>query len=167
MHTPGRKFNRKVNNAKDRKLFGMYLDRMDYKPSDKAVEELRVLSDKIPEPVTDDLQYSYYEKRIAKLNRERFRVLTGYGQCRGMLVAHDGDIVLCCCREMAELIAFHNGYHSEGAIHIPVKHGTASHYDNSYYLITDAGEETFKECPFCFAPLQEKIDYTEDSTTGE
>ena len=97
----GRKFSKKVNNAKDRKLFGMYLDRMDYKPSDKAVEELRVLSDRIPEPVTDDLQYSYYEKRIAKLNRERFRVLTGYGQFRGMLVAHDGDIVLCCCREMA------------------------------------------------------------------
>lgn len=144
----------------------MYLKRMDYDPSDKKVEELRVLSDKIPEPVTDDLQYTYYEDRIAKLKRERFRILTGYGQCRGRLIAHNGDIVVCCCREMAELVAFRNAYHSEDRIHVPVSHSIASRYDNSFYLVTDS-EEVLSECPFCCAPLQEKIDYTDDRKKGE
>ena len=162
-----RKFVKKVSNAKDRKLFKMYLDKMDYKPSDKTVEELRILSDRIPEPVTDDLQYAYYEHRMERLKKERFRILTGYGQCRGMLVTHNGDIVLCCCRDMARLIADTNAYGRKGAIVVPARHGAASHYNDGYYLITEDEDETLNECPFCFSSVQEKIDYTEDSETGE
>ncbi len=161
------KFSKKVDKAKNRKLLKMYLEKMDYKPSGKTVEELRVLSDRIPEPVTDDLQYAYYEHRIEKMKRERFRTLTGYGQCRGLLVAHDGDVVLCCCRDMAKLIVDTNAYCQKGAIRVPVKHGAASHYEDSYYLISDDEDEAFYECPFCFAPVQEKIDYTEDNEAEE
>ncbi len=161
------KFSKKVSNAKDRKLFKMYLDKMDYKPSDKTVEELRVLSDRIPEPVMDDLQYSYYERRAEKLKRERFRTLTGYGQCRGLLVAHDGDVILCCCRDMAKMIVENNAYVQKGSLRVPTKHGFASHFRDSYYLIAEEDEEVYDECPFCYAIVQEKLDYTEDDETEE
>lgn len=156
----GRKFEKKVDEADEMKLCELYFDRMDYDPSAKAVEELRALSDKIPDNVKDELQYEYYRRRIAKLNDTHFRVLTGYGQCRGSLITQGSDVIVCCCREMATLIAYQNAYYMDGRIIVPDRRGDASRHKDGVYIISEGTGQTLTECPYCYAVIQEKIDLT-------
>ncbi|MCQ2079871.1 MAG: hypothetical protein MJZ38_07455 [archaeon] len=162
----GKKFEKKVDEANDLGLCKLYADRMDYDPSAKTVEELRLLSDKIPDNVKDNLQFAYYERRIAKLNDTRFRVLTGYGQCRGALIAHHGDVIVCCCREMATLIAYRNAYYMNGSIVLPDRRGDAARHNDGVYIISEGIGQTFTECPFCYATIQERIDLVKQEEDG-
>lgn len=159
------KFERKVEKADPEKLSMMYLDNMNYDPSNKEVEKLRTLSEHIPDPVKNDLQFAYYASKIANFNDRKFQLLTGYGQCRGSLVSYNGDIVVCCCREMAGLVAYCNAHYFRGRIHVPGQSGNASRHGGEVFIITDERGQTFKECPFCEAPVTEKIDFYRDEQT--
>ncbi|MCQ2078840.1 MAG: hypothetical protein MJZ38_02120 [archaeon] len=164
------KFEKKVEKASEDKLSRMYLKRLDRSPSPREVEELRTLSQMIPENVKDDLQFTYYERAVRKLNDERFMLLTGYGQCRGMLVVHNNDVVVCCCREMAALVAYHGARYSRGCIHLPGESGNACRHEGSVFLIPEDVETTVTYCPYCNASINERIDFfrtSEENDEGE
>lgn len=155
----GRKFEKKVESATDEELTDMYFRKLDRDPSPKDVEKLRTLSEKIPEEVKDDLQFAYYERAVRKHNDERFMLLTGYGQCRGMLVAHNNDIVICCCREMAALIAYGGARYSRRRIIIPGESGNACRHNGTVFVIPEDNETVVRFCPYCNAPISERIEF--------
>lgn len=160
-----KKFEKKVGKASREKLSRMYLNRLGCEPDTETVEELREISEKLPVPLTENLKYAYYENEFSKLNEIKFGLLTGYGQCMGNLVVHHGEIIMCCCREMADLVAFENARYSKGKIFIPGKRGNATNHNGSVFIISDDNGMSFGFCPYCQAVITEKIDmkeYSED-----
>ena len=164
-----KKFSRKIENASENKLVRMYAERLDRDPSYRAERELAKLSEVIPDPVKEDILYHYYAAESEKLERQRFKLLTGYGQCRGSLVVHDRSVVVSCCREMSALVAFQGAYYQERFIYVPGKdQKNACRSGGSVYLLDNTEDLRLDCCPFCGASIHEKIDfYREPEEEGQ
>ena len=158
-----KKFSRKVENASEKKLVRMYAERLDRDPSFKTERELRELSDIIPDTIQEDIIYHYYTAEAEKLERQRFKMLTGYGQCRGSLVVHDRSVVVSCCREMSALVAYQGAYYHERFIYVPGRdQKNACRSGGSVYLLDNSEDLQLDHCPFCGASIHEKIDFYQE-----
>lgn len=153
------KFEKKAEKAKLGKLCKMFVSNLEYDATKKETEKLQYLSDKIPDHVEDKILFSYYENVVDVINNERYKMLTGYGQCRGHLVSYKGNIIFCCCQDLALLIAYRNAHTDCGKLCIPGTVGSASRFKDSVYVVNDDESMTFDTCPFCGAVIQERADF--------
>ena len=158
-----KKFSREIEKASEKKLLRMYAERLERDPPYRTERELRKLSDIIPDPVQEELIYHHYAAEADKLERQRFKLLTGYGQCRGSLIVHDRTVIVSCCRDMSALVAYQGAYYQDRFICVPGRdQKSACRSGNSVYLLDDGDDVRLDHCPFCGSSIHEKIDFYEE-----
>lgn len=152
-----KKFNKKVREADEKKLQKMYFKNLDARPDYLQRAQLNTLASMIDGDAVDSMNFDYYDTATQALEKVRYQLLTGYGQCQGNLVCRGNDIVICCCRDMASLVAYRHANYYNGRIYVPGCTPEVCRDGEDTYVITGKGGRSLRCCPFCGALISERI----------
>ncbi|MDD4222343.1 MAG: hypothetical protein PHF83_04335 [Candidatus Methanomethylophilus sp.] len=157
-----KKFAQEVRHADPEKLEKMYQDLLGHESDYGTRIQLDTLSILIGTERAEELGLDWYDKQAQKLDRQKYRLLTGYGQCQGLLMARGNDIVSCCCDKMAKVVAYGHVHYFDGRIFIPGYPSDPCEKDGAIYILSKNRGYTVNKCPFCGAPITECLPIRKD-----
>jgi len=152
-----KKLREMLNGGDVKQLAVAYLKLMDEKPSFKQRVQLDSIHLVLGREQTAQLTAAWYDRRAAHFDERRFRSLTGYGQCQGALIARGNDVIVCCCRKMAGVIAYGHAHYFGGRIYVPGKPADPCENGGATYIIDKTRGISFVRCPFCGAEIIEHL----------
>ncbi len=150
------KFEKKLLKADPEKLCDMLLRKLNENPFSSNTLKNQMIYDKLPDTLRFRLLDMFYEQINGILCEARKSILTGLGQCDGRLVVNNGNVLFCCCEDLAELLANNTAFIDEAQIRIPGSIGEAKMFNGGTYSVDFEGS-VFNRCPFCGAKVQRKV----------
>lgn len=123
----------------------------------RSAEQLDALEEALGREVFDRYMSVRFSDRAKEVDEARHRLLTGPGQCRGRLIAYNGEIAVCCCGKMAAALIGSHAQYSRGTItFVSRQPRTSAEHEGATYL---AGPDLMvyraNACPFCHARVGE------------
>lgn len=150
------KFEKKLLKADTETLCDMLLRKLNENPFSSNTPKNQMIYDTLPDTTKLGLLDMFYEQINGILCEARKSILTGLGQCDGRLVVYNGNVLFCCCEDLAELIANNLAFIDEVRIRIPGSIGEAKMFNGSSYSVDYEGS-VFDRCPFCGAKVHRKV----------
>lgn len=150
------KFEKKLLKADAETLCNMLLRKLDDNPFSSNSIKNQMIYDRLPDSTKETLLNMFYEQINNMLCEARQSILTGLGQCTGRLVVSNGNVLFCCCEELAHLISHNAAFIDDNLIRVPGVIGIGKEFEGSIYSV---GSESmvFDSCPYCGAKVQRKI----------
>src|SRR5574344_681473 len=143
-----KKLRKMLDEGGEKQLAAAYLKLMDEQPSFKRRTQLDSLHLVLGRERTAQLTAAWYDRRAAHFDERRYRSLTGYGQCQGALIARGNDVIVCCCRKMAGVIAYGHAHYFGGRIYVPGKPADPCVSNGATYVIDKTRCMSLARCPF-------------------
>ena len=150
------KFEKKLLKADTEDLCEMLLRKLNENPFASDSSKNRMIYDQLPEEVRAGLLDMFYEQINGMICEARKSLLTGLGQCNGRLLVSNGNVLFCCCEELANLISHNAAFIDENRIRVPGTVGVGKEFNGGVYSVDFEGM-IFDHCPFCGAKVQRKV----------
>lgn len=150
------KFEKKLLKADTEALCDMLLRKLNESPFSSNSSKNQMIYDQLPEAVREGLLDMFYEQINGMLCDARESVLTGLGQCNGRLLVSNGNVLYCCCEELAALISHNAAFIDDNMIRVPSTIGVGKEFEGGIYSV-DSEAMVFNCCPYCGAKVQRKM----------
>ncbi len=162
-----KKFIREVRHADAKQLEKLFIKLLSKKYDYGTGVQLDTLAVLIGNDRAESLTLRWYDRRARRSDRRRYRTLTGYGQCQGLLLARDNDIVTSCCEKMARVVAYGHVHYFDGRIFVPGVPSSPCEQNGALYLLSKNHGLTLDKCPFCGTPITECLSVKKEKKNAE